>query len=125
MEYKKHYSQMTKDEADYVLNAVRSNQKFKMHKHAIERMFQKNITIKAIAETVVKGSVIEVNNNRNDIRVLLTKRVGNERCCVVVGLKSREVITCYWNDATDDNRSIDMTRYTWNVNLKNVVKSTY
>lgn len=120
---RKHYSQMTQGELDAVLLAVRSNVNFELLPHAKERMVQKNIPIGAVASAIVKGSVIEVhNNNLNDIRVLLVNVVNNRRCNVVVGLKSRKVITTFWNSLNDTHETLDKSQYKWAVDLKTVVK---
>lgn len=121
MDKRKHYSQMTQDETQAVLNAVRSFN-YTLSPHAKDRMNQKRVSDTQINTMLGYGKVIEVhNNNASEIRVLMRGKVAGKWCNAVVSLTTKMVVTCFWNELNDTHRTLDKSQYKWSVDLKTVV----
>jgi hypothetical protein len=81
--------------------------------HMKHRMKQREITPYLIKETLKKYKVIEL---KSDYRVLLRseKAFYNNKynLCMVVDLKSRNIVTAYLNNKNDNHETINSNRYT-------------
>lgn len=118
---RKHYTQMSPDETQAILNAVRSNT-YTPLPHARERMNQKRVNESQINVMLGYGKVIEVHNNTvSEIRVLMRGKVAGKWCNAVVSLTTKCIVTCFWNELNDTHRTLDRSQYKWSVDLKTVV----
>ena len=114
---RKHQSQMSQKEKDLIHSIVKVG-KYRVDSYPTNRMGQRCISDLDIALTVATGEVIEAHNNvKDDIRVLLRKDIKGKSCCVVVSIIKKRIVTCYWNDANDNHRTLNASLYKWNVNL--------
>lgn len=125
---KKHYTQYTDIELDYLALLVRSIGNIKLSNHAKK----KEITVKLndikkiLKSSDIKKQIIEYNRTNNDKRVLIrskekyeTKVNGNTvycNICFVLSLVTKTIITVYYNDTKDNHNTINLNRY--NKNLK-------
>jgi hypothetical protein len=121
MDKRKHYTQMSEAETVKVMNAVRSNE-YTFSFHAIERMNEKRITENQVLTMLSYGKVIEVHNNFEDeICVLMRGKVAGKWCNAVVALRTKRVVSCWWNDLNDTHRTLDRSQYKWNADLQMVL----
>lgn len=125
---KKHYTQCTKTELQYLEIILKSLGCIKLSTHAKK----KNITIniddikKALKDINLKDNIIEYNETNGDKRVLVrSKEVYPTNVegvtiycnlCFVISLLKKEVVTAYYNSTKDNHDNIDLRRY--NKNLK-------
>ena len=132
---RKHYSQMSKIEKDYLLKSLKKLplNKTKISTHLIKKLnFQvnKDILIYSI-ENCGLENIIEYNERMfegwTDKRVLIrsnedyevqiinkkTEIVNTEKCniCLVVSLIENKIVTAYWNLSSDNHLNVNMNKY--------------
>lgn len=116
---KKHRKQMTAAEIATVENHVHSIRNFRAkNSHLLHEMkhdkYTTEITHDDIATTLAQGEVIEVAERfRALVRLTKGERSG---VCVVISLRDNEVVTTWYNNPTDTHRTLDLTKYQWNIN---------
>lgn len=126
---KKHYTQMTIEEKEFLKNKLYNLDKESIYvsKHLANKFIGYSLDI--VKELPFKDNVmdliIEFNstpmNNYIDKRVLLrTNEIFDvyingefEECnlCVVYSIINSKVVTVYWNRFTDNHATVDMRRY--------------
>ena len=119
---RKHIQQTTRDEKAFIHGFIRANadKAWSCNGHFSDRATERAFTLDDAKACVKGGLVVEVHNDKNpDVRALLRNSVGT---CVVVSLKSWEIITVYYNDPTDEHHSLNWNAYRWPVNLVSLVK---
>lgn len=123
---KKHRKQMTAAEIAVVERHVHSIRKFRAdNSHLLHEMkhdkYTKEITHKDIAKALKKGEVIEVaEGHRALVRLTTGERSG---VCVVISLRDDTVVTTWYNNPTDTHRTLDLSKYQWNVNAIDFIRS--
>lgn len=86
--------------------------------HATDRMAQKGVTAKEIVNALKYGEVIEIHNEANELRAVVRFAYGRPKVavCVVVGMETGTVVTCWKNAGQDNHQTLNLYAYTWNVN---------
>jgi len=107
---------MTRSEIASVEALVHAQSKWAIGKHATGRMATKGIEREQVLDVLSTGRMVEVNRN-NDLCALFRKEYGNEAVCVVVSLETRWVVTVWKNQARDKHRTLDATKYLWDVDV--------
>lgn len=125
---KKHYTQLSEDELNYLENKLKGIKDIRPSWHLVEK---KDILVKrldifnVIKDSNLKELIIEYNVTPNrdgdDKRVLLRSRdvynvnIGdnNLKCnlCFVISILKGEIITAYYNSAEDNHDTINWGRY--------------
>lgn len=125
---KKHYTQLSEDELNYLENKLKGLKNIRPSWHLVEK---KDILVKrldifnVIKDSNLKELIIEYNvtlsRNGADKRVLLRSRdiynvnIGdkNLKCnlCFVISISRGEIITAYYNSAEDNHDTINWERY--------------
>ena len=112
----KHRKQMTADEIQYAETLVHAIDGWDFtDDHMLLRMEQKGVSKKDAAITLKWGAVIRV---QNDGRILLRLMTGMRKgVCVVAHIPSRTLVTAWFNNPKDQHATLDMSEYTWRVNV--------
>lgn len=136
MQQKKHYTQLSNDELDYLVNKLRELKNIQPSWHLVEKkdiLIKKLDVFKVINDKNLKDLIIEYNvtpnrfDGKDDRRVLLRSResynvnIGDKsltcNLCFVISILKGEVITAYYNSVEDNHNSIDWTRYNKDLNV--------
>lgn len=130
---KKHYTQLSIEELDYLEKMLHNLKKIRPSWHLVEKkdiLIKKKDILKVIKDSEIRNLIIEYNTTKKsygiDKRVVLrSKEVYNVEIgeniiecnlCFVISILSGEVITAYYNNINDNHENIDWARY--NKNLK-------
>jgi hypothetical protein len=119
---RKHITQATKDEKGFIHGFIRAKASLVSsgRQHFEDRATERHFTLGEAVEAVKTGLVVEVHNDTpGDVRALVRDSKGT---CVVLSLKSWQVITVYYNDPTDTHDTLNWAAYRWNQNLVTLVK---
>lgn len=79
--------------------------------HLNERMGSKRITRDDVINALQAGQVIEV---KDDNRIVMRSDAG---FVAVADMKTKVVITAWFNAPTDTHRTLDLSEYTWQVDI--------
>jgi hypothetical protein len=121
---RKHRKQMTPAEISAVENHVHSIRQFRAtNTHLLHEMkhdkYTKEITHDDIATALAHGEVIEVTDR---YRALVRLTHGNRSgVCVVISLRDNTVVTTWFNNPTDSHRTLDLSKYQWNIDATQLV----
>lgn len=116
---KKHVSQFTEKEFRF-LNSIVRGRKTQLSSHAKLRMSELNISCNKIKESLKSFKIIEFNykESTQEARVLLrsTKEYvlddnQSYNLCCVISLTENDIVTLYWNLASDNHATINVDRY--------------
>lgn len=140
---KKHYSQMSQREKEYLLIKIFESQVsgLTFGKHALEKITKETSKedILSIISRISTSNIIEYNEvhkyGKTDKRVLIRNKdkktvafsinknsddilVAEANLCIVVSITYDRIITCYWNRVKDLHKiSIHMDRYDKNLKI--------
>ena len=89
--------------------------------HVVGRMKQKGIKKDAIVNTLKYGDVIEVADNGR-VTLRLMKGMANGTC-VVVSLRDKVVVTCWYNNPKDRHATLDLSDYTMTADVVTFLRS--
>ena len=121
---RKYHTQMNAAEKQAVELAVRAIAARRAFvDHAEERMHQKHVAAKDIEICLRYGSVIELHNEAGELRALIQHSFGKPKVkvSVVIGLTSGNVVTTWKNSAMDNHSTVDISKYTWQVNVVSIL----
>ena len=114
---KKLYVDFTNKEKELLKNILKNskNKEITIIPHAKERMVQKHISPRDIAECLKDFEVIELHQRNSwDTRVLLrgkAKDKYNRNTCISLSLVTFNVITAYKNSTTDNHYTLQSENY--------------
>lgn len=126
---KKHGTQMSKQEQDYLFSKLKAVRRWKMSEHALERIEAKgiNVSYRDVVSTIHNSTIIEYHMARfkgqPDPRVLLrSKAVVNGKYNVhfVYSLKRREIVSSWLNEVTDVHKTLDWRDYDAKMKIRGV-----
>ena len=81
--------------------------------------YTKEITHDDIATALQQGEVIEVAERfRALVRLTKGERSG---VCVVISLRDNTVVTSWYNNPSDNHRTLDLSKYQWNIDARQFV----
>lgn len=123
--YKKHYTQMTNKEIEYIRSLIDDKKIHRFTKHMINKKNMRNIKEKDILRVFSNYEIIEFHKKRKDCRALIRGNVvcDKRNICISVNLHTGDIITVYSNDSKDNHKTIDMDNYNLgNVNLIDYIK---
>lgn len=132
---KKHREQMTSAEIEHVLSSVRNLPRLRLSRHLKEKMESERLTIdpkmmgrllrNPKVENLVEYNSTPDREGKRHGRVLLrttetttvTVKGRREVCnlCFVVQPDTKQIITAYWNRASDQHKTVDWSRYSDNL----------
>lgn len=132
---KKHVSQMTKDEVNFLVNRLRDLDisKLQISYHLQQKFIDKdeNLLVNSLLREDLADLVVEYNETEQkygtDRRVLI--RLPEEilvdlgyfsrycNLCIVYSFVKNKVITAYYNKVGDNHSTIDMSRYDKNLKI--------
>lgn len=121
---RKHRQQMTIEEIASIETHVRKLNCEAVSQHAIERMGQKAVNARELANCLKYGEVFEAHNDTGEWRVLLRFAFGKPKVavCAVFSIERGEVITVWKNVGQNAHRAIDMAQYPAGFNVKTVLE---
>jgi hypothetical protein len=111
---RKHYTQMSKVEVNYLLGIARKITDWSIHGHMMERLNERDgLDIIGIIDTLHNGELIEYHNRSGFNRILVRghKSYRGRVPCIVFDLSTHKVITFWWNRSNDNHYTIDMSNY--------------
>jgi Domain of unknown function (DUF4258) len=112
---KKHFSQMSPRERQEVAAYISKLAIKTTRSHYIDRATEREFTAQEVRDAITTGDVIEVHNDTpGDLRALVRDDNGT---CVVISLRTGEVITVFYNHPTDTHDTLDWGKYRWQVDL--------
>jgi hypothetical protein len=123
---KKHYTQMSKKETDYLFSKLRGVKRWGLSYHALDRIEEKGIevTYEDIVSTIYNSNIIEYHvtkyKGENDSRVLLRSKSlvnGENNLHVVYSISRKKIISSWLNHKNDKHKTIDMRDYSGNVKI--------
>lgn len=144
---KKHYSDMTAEEKNYLHKYLLTIRKLDRHAHYIQRQeeFKHNIKIRDVFETIRSRNFIEniieynetLSKGRIEQRLLirisriyhkcLDGKTKPEKCYgfVVINLTTGQLITGYYNSIEDNHDSLNKFRYNSDLKIRPIKKGGY
>lgn len=127
---RKHWRQMTVEEQRFLQHwlAEHCTPKTWRHvlfcEHYVEEIINDRygrITLDEMRECFCIGSVIEVNNNGNSLRIVLRAPTSVKYDTTIVYDVSRNIIiTAYRNTYTDGHKTLDRGAYQWEEDIREV-----
>lgn len=123
---RKHFSQMSVNEINYLFKRLKSVKNWGVSNHATQRIKEKGIevTYEDIVSNIHNSMVIEYHvaehMGKKDERVLLkSKSIINEvfHFNVVYSITSKRVITTWLNNIDDKHKTLDWSQYDKNVKI--------
>lgn len=118
---RKHGSQMTKREKDYLVKSLKHVKRWRIRGHAKDRLEEKgiNATYEDITSTIHNSTIIEYHiarkhNEEKDVRVLLRANNVINDCNnlnVVYSLSTESIVSFWLNDINDKHGSMDWSIY--------------
>ena len=124
---KKLYVDLTDKEKELLKNILKNskNKEITIIPHAKERMIQKHISPRDIAECLKDFEVIELHQRNSwDTRVLLRGKAKdryNRNTCISLSLVTFNIITAYKNSATDNHYTLHTENYE-NINVVDLLE---
>ena len=123
---KKLYVDFTNKEKELLKNILK-NRKYKgiaIISHAKERMIQKHISPRDIAECLKDFTIIELHQRGWDTRILVRGKAKDrfgKNTCLSLSLVTFRVITAYKNSATDNHYTLHTENYE-NINVVDLLE---
>lgn len=124
---KKHGSQMTKKERDYLYKRLQSFEKWTVSRHALDRIKMKNIrvTYDDIVSTIYYSEIIEYHVVENfkgvrDERVLLRGKAivnRNKNANFVYSITRGEIVSAWLNRVDDRHATLSWSDYSKDVKI--------
>lgn len=117
---RKHITQMTRDEVEYLREQISKIDNLVLCGHAQEVAARLNIREQYIKSVnLQRAKLIEYNTGRGterrvvlrDKRCIHINKYQSENLVLVIDLDTQEVVTIFLNDAHDHHKSIDLTYY--------------
>jgi hypothetical protein len=90
--------------------------------HVAARMKAKGVSMEEALETLRSGYLVEVNENR-DLCAVFRNDTGKSSVCVVVALRTRWFVTTWRNGRCDRHTTLDLTKYTWVMDMGKVMEA--
>jgi hypothetical protein len=122
-EYRKHINDMTFEDVG-IIEILTNENTFRFSNYMLKTMNYREISKEDVLDTIKNGNVIELHIKNNDIRVLkrsIKSYIGYD-ICVVYGLISKDIITCYKNTAGDNHSTLDLSLYQSDINVKKTLE---
>ena len=123
---KKLYECFTSEEKKLLKNILKNskNKEMTIISHAKERMVQKHISPRDIAECLKDFEVIELHQRGWDTRILVRGKAKDRfgrNTCLSLSLVTFRVITAYKNSATDNHYTLHTENYE-NINVVDLLE---
>ena len=123
---KKLYTDFTNKEKELLKNILKNskNKEMTIISHAKERMVQKHISPRDIAECLKDFEVIELHQRGWDTRILVRGKAKDrfgKNTCLSLSLVTFRVITAYKNSATDNHYTLHTENYE-NINVVDLLE---
>lgn len=124
---RKHVTQMTTNEIEWLemlLGRFRAQVKFSdliPSSHFLDEQadHKEKISVSEVQECYLYGSIIEINDHGNNLRILLRKRTSPKfDTIIVLELASRCLVTCYKNEHSDLHSTLDLSQYKWTNDIR-------
>jgi hypothetical protein len=113
VEYRKHWSQLTRDEITQTLNLIKAQRHFVETPYSSSRVVQRGVPKQYLPALISYGKLIELHYVDGDNRVLIRGRVYGRDVSAVLSLTRNVVITAYVNSITDHHATLDTNIYNW------------
>jgi len=114
---RKHRKQMSPEEIELIESIVHSQIHWTgLGPHSTRMVQERQVPSKELFDVLKSGKVVEVNHTC-DLCVVFRKDYDDHASCVVVNLPTRWIVTTWRNNTNDQHRSLDMSQYTWKVDL--------
>lgn len=124
--WKKHISQMNKQEEEFLRNMIDSKKVKTFSKHLLKRKNERDIDEKDILSIFSDYSIIEYNRVKKSHRCLIrgNKSVKGYNICLSIDIFDGVICTVYKNENTDHHKSINMSNYNIldGINIENYIK---
>lgn len=124
---KKHGTQMSRREKEYLFNTLKSVDKWEVSQHALDRIKDKgiNVTYDDIISTIHNAMIIEYHvarygDNKDDVRVVLRGNAvvnRNSNVHFVYSLTRKKIITSWLNRVDDKHETLDWRAYDSNLKI--------
>lgn len=115
---RKHRVQMNEQEiecAEFVAHST-VGWSFGTNVHLSERMSSKRIIRDDVIDALQAGTVIEA---KDDNRIVMRSDSG---VVAVADLRTKEIVTAWRNSQTDNHSTLDLSEYTWQVDLNRFMR---
>lgn len=118
---RKHITQMTRDEVEYLRELISRVDNITLCDHAQDAAARLNVSEQYIkAVNLQRAQLVEFNTGRGtsrrvvlrDKRAIHINRYQLKNLVIVLDVDTKEVVTIFLNDIHDHHKSIDLTYYT-------------
>lgn len=118
---RKHITQMSRDEVEYLRELISKVDNITLCDHAQEAAARLNVSERYIrAVNLQRAQLVEFNTGRGtsrrvvlrDKRAIHINRYQLKNLVIVLDVDTKEVVTIFLNDIHDHHKSIDLTYYT-------------
>lgn len=126
---KKHYTQMTQEEIDYLYNEILKISRLRVQSHMWDKIDKYELDaffVRNILDRITKESIVEYNNGKRHERrvVLADKRNPIEASdgstmylTVVIDIDDQYFVTLWVNDINDNHDTLNMNYYDKNLQI--------
>lgn len=134
---KKHFSQLDKEERQLLASIVKSirTQSNNLHLSNHTKNHIPFFSLKLASQVLESCYIIEFNlttkqgiesprvllRSKKVLPIIVEGKVENANVCMVVDIKSNQIITAYLNTCTDKHTTLNLDRYTDDLDIKKII----
>lgn len=114
----KHFSPNEKETVENTIKAIKPNE-YKLRSHAIDKLKERGGNINNVFEALKDFNIIEFHAKEGEARLLIRGKsvLYTDNICIVIALKTKEIVTTYFNNVKDNHFTLDMTKYTKSIDV--------
>jgi hypothetical protein len=113
-EVKKHISQMTRDEIEYLMSKIHGRTPIRLTDYSQNKLKSRKIQIWQIRKAIETAELVEYHGvGRLSHRILIRgqENIRGNALCLVLDIFSGELITAYFNKFNDHHSYLDKDKY--------------
>ena len=119
--HKKHYKHFSPKEKEIIeakIKCINTNE-WKFRSHAIDKLKERGGELKDVYAALNNFNIIEFHAKEGEARLLIRGKLVlyTDNICIVIALKTKEIVTTYFNNVKDNHFTLDMTKYTKSIDV--------
>ena len=122
-EIRKHYTQLTLQEKDFLGSFINNKNEYRLDAHAIKRGAEKIITNDSIERAIHNGKIIEYHYKEGN-RILVRGNIDENgyNICTVIDCDNLKIITVFYNSLNDVHFTLNRSLYRKNFDVVSMFK---
>jgi hypothetical protein len=117
--FAKHGKHISPVEREFLAGKIGNGEKWNYSSHVFDKVIERGTKQNDIFAAFNDYAIVEYHTKANEPRILIRDNVnvGGQNICLILAPISRTIITAYFNDANDNHRTLDMTKYTKKIDV--------